>query len=401
MKTPLTIITLILLSVTTSCSLFQQEIADFIPEKIEPNNVTASANQFGLQLFQQQLALDQEAKNSNLTPLSIQLAMSMLLNGLDGEDYEKLSEVLGYPNLDQDQINDEIYSILTQLPKVDNTTQLDLVNSVWVEDNFSIKDTFRTNIQEYLLADVFTRNFDSSTKDEINKWVQNKTRGKIDGILEEISAEEVLFLINALYFKGIWQNQFNPNATFTGKFDQTQDAEYMKYSNDEPYEMFRTDSVLAVRLGFGNGNFVMDFIQPEQEDLKSYIQNLSQEELNNLVNNMDTIDFDLNLPKFKVEYSVDLNDAFKGLGLENLFTDNVDLSKLSVQQKLFVSAIKHKTFLEINEEGGEGAAVTSVGIGLTSAPPTISINKPFMFTIRERNSGVILFIGSITEPMLD
>jgi len=242
----------------------------------------------------------------------------------------------------------------------------------------------------------------------MNKWASDNTFGKIPKVLNEISPDAVMFLMNALYFKGTWTYQFDKSKTSTDPF-------YLDNSSTINVDMmhgtinarcsFESD-YQAIELNYGRTNYSMIVIVPS-ENINDFTQTFSNTEWNNLTQNLNGVEqpisYLVSFPKFKFSYEKVFNDQLRGLGMVDAFSPGLANLSGIADANIFVSFVKQNTFVEVNEEGTEAAAVTTIGIELTSipsGPPSFTVNKPFVFAIRERTTNTILFIGKVNNPTL-
>ncbi|NEQ41420.1 MAG: serpin family protein, partial [Okeania sp. SIO3I5] len=238
----------------------------------------------------------------------------------------------------------------------------------------------------------------------INNWVKDKTQGKIDKIIEEFKPNDVMVLLNAIYFQANWQQQFSEFSTKEMPFylvNGTQKQHPIMFQSSR-YLYYENQYFQAVNLPYKKGLVSMYIFLPrEQVGLEEFYQVLNEKNWENWMKQFEGgYEVNLGLPKFKNEYEVTLNDMLKSLGMQIAFqAGGADFSGMS-PEKLFISEVKHKTFVEVNETGTEAAATTSGKITLQSAviPVDMLVNRPFFFAIRDNNSGTILFMGKITNP---
>ena len=357
-----------------------------------------------------QEALDNKRENVMISPLSLNLAMAMCWNGAHGQTKEQIKNTLGFVgNTDQD-VNSFFKKMVETLPKTDPSVKLSIANSIWQHNNFSVLESFLATNKKWFNASVQSLDFrNSNSVNVINNWCSDNTNGMIKKILEDIKPNEVLFLINALYFKAPWTDKFKEENTAMQTFYlrdggsknvSTMNQELTcQYSEGTRYR--------AATLPYGNQAFNMTIILPKEgflpEDLFSLLEPISSTTNNwrNIINDKRTSKVDLFLPKFKFDYEIEFNDILKKMGITDAFIPKLaNFSRISSEQELVISKVLQKTAIEVNEKGSEAAAVTSVGIGVTSMPPKneFRVNRPFVFVISEKFTGTILFAGKVEMP---
>jgi serpin B len=345
--------------------------------------------------------------NIFISPLSVHIALGMLLNGADGTTAQEINKVLGLGGMDIEQANRFYASLLTNLPKADEKVTLNIANSIWYRNTFPVESSFISTLQNAFLAEATPLNFDDPTaKNVINNWVNTKTQNRIPKIIEQINPDDVMFLINAVYFKGDWKYQFSTEATQDWLFNlanrSTKEIKMMNMQADLAYN--QRSNYAAVVLPYSKGNFNLTLILPSAEQsLTNFINGFTEAEWKNLQNSLTSIRrVNVGLPKFTLEYDITLDNILQVIGIKEAFSKQANLTKISKQGNLYVSAVKHKTFLQIDEKGTEAAGVTSIGVGVTSAtpntPPTIIFDRPFLMILSEKQSNTILFMGKITNP---
>ena len=246
--------------------------------------------------------------------------------------------------------------------------------------------------------------------DIINGWVNQKTNGKIEKIVDDvINPLTMMFLINAIYFKGTWTYEFDESQTQDDTFTLPDGSKKpcRMMTQESEFQYFENEAFQAIDLPYGDGDFRMTIFLPRREkNVDSLIAELNQENWNRWINSFSKQELTLQLPKFTLEYEIKLNDVLKALGMEIAFSPSqADFTKMyrkeEVGLNLYISEVKHKTYVEVNEEGTEAAAVTSVEMTLKAAGLLMRVDRPFIFAIRENHSGTILFIGKIVEPTLE
>jgi serpin B len=369
-------------------------------------SVVSSGNSFGFNLFTR-VNNSEQNKNVFISPFSVSMAFGMALNGANGSTLDSLKKALGDAGVSLDDINNLYKSISTILTNLDTKVVFQNANSIWYRNGFPVLQKFLDDNRNYLNAEVRALDFNlPSAVQTINEWVNTKTQGKIPTILDEISADMVMYLINAIYFKGTWTYQFDPQGTrdtiFTCADGSTVSCKLM---NQEATFAYYADAIKQViDLPYGDRSFSMTIILPAAgTSIDQFTAALTQEQWNAIIDQLDSSEVVLSLPKFKLEYKKTLNDELKAMGMRIAFSDHADFTRISQVGGLTISEVLHKTFVEVNEEGTEAAAVTSIGFTTTSiGGPTkhyMSIDHPFIFAIREHQSGTILFIGKIVNPV--
>jgi serpin B len=386
--------------------------------KIDPKNIKLTKtgeqlieadNNFGFELFKKITVSESSTKNIMISPLSISLALAMTYNGADGTTKTAFEETLNLQGLSTDNINQSYKDLVEALVNVDDKVTISIANSIWYRMGFSVLDNFIKTNQKKYNAEVSELDFDNSNSvNIINNWVADNTNNKIEEIVDEISSETIMFLINAIYFYGEWTNKFEDNQTENRPFyisDNTE-TEVSTMSQKSSMNYLENADFKAVELTYGPGNYSMILMLPsESKTLNDIISQLNEENWNLWLNNFSmTENVNLYLPKFKFEYEKTLNEILCDLGLSIAFNaSEANFSKINTDFQLFISKVKHKTFIEVDEKGTEAAAVTSVEMNLTSIENEgqeifIYFDKPFLFVIREVTTNAILFIGKVENP---
>ena len=344
--------------------------------------------------------------NYMVSPLSITLALAMTLNGADGTTKDAIEEVLHVKGLSTEDINKSYEKLIIALLSVDPQVIMEIANSIWYRNTFSVLDEFLDVNQTYFNAEVSALDFtDPNAKTQINQWVSDKTHEKITRIVDQINPEDIMFLINAIYFKGIWTYQFDEQNTADRPFYKSNgnllgNVPTMKIKGNFRYT--GTDRFEALELPYGSGNYSMVLLLPtEGFACNDIIQELDQSGWDAMLNSLyERTDLEVYLPRFKFEYEKELKDILADLGMGVAFTNGADFSKIHPSAPLAITSVKHKTFVEVNEEGTEAAAVTSVMVSLTSIQPAneFRADHPFIFAIRENSTGAIMFTGKVADP---
>jgi len=370
--------------------------------------LTNAGEQFGISMFKTIAATDES--NIFISPLSISMALGMTLNGAAGETESAMRRTLGFGDMDRAAINEGYAGLIKLLTSIDGTVQFEIANSIWADAKFQVEPAFIDVNKSFFDALIKAIDFRAAgAPDQINAWVDEKTHGKIAKIIDSIDAQTRMYLINAVYFKGIWTYEFNKSDTREDVF-QTGDSvsirvPFMNQTNDS-FDYFDNDLMQAIDLPYGNGQFRMTVLLPHSgKSTDDLLQQLTTQTWAEWMHSFVRQKGTLKLPKFKIEYQKSLVETLASLGMGAAFSDRADFSGISKTGPLAITDVLHKTYVDVYEEGTEAAAVTAVSIGVTSIGGGgisgfyMSVDKPFLFAIREKSSGAILFIGRINNPL--
>lgn len=368
--------------------------------------IADASNKFGFKLFAEVLKNPSGEKNVFISPASAAIALAITYNGAKGSTQQAMAKTLELQGMDLQTINSAYASLKRLLENPDPQVQLAIANSLWADKDASLRPDFLQRAQNFYQAKVTTLNFqDATAPDVINQWVSKNTQGKIDKIVNQVEPEQLLFLINAIYFKGQWSNQFDKSKTAAYPFYLTsgnQKQQQMMFQEGN-YPYYETEQFQAVSLPYGKDgklSFYI-FLPKPNSNLKAFQQNLNVANWTQWMTQFSNREGSIRLPKFKADYEVTLNDALKALGMEEAFSSRADFSGMG--KNLAISKVKQKTLVEVNEEGTEAAAATSVGIIATSytepqKPFQMVVDRPFFCAIRDRQTGSVLFMGTIINP---
>ncbi|MCP9748562.1 serpin family protein [Lacihabitans sp. CS3-21] len=396
----------IILSLCLTTMIFTMSNCEQTNPEVKSVNISsdfaAKTSNFAFDFWKNLQADESVDKNYFISPLSLHIALGMLLNGADTDTKKEIQKVLGLENQSMEEINKTYLELIENLPKVDPKVVNTIANSIWQDKNFTSEQTFIDNLTSSFKARLYNEDFGNpATVDKINKWASDNTNTKIKKILEQIEPSQVMFLINALYFKGDWTKEFKTENTQKAEFvgtnttkmvDMMNQTTEFKYADLKDYQL--------VELPYGSEKYTMNIVLPKNTSIENVVKNLNAATWQSAQNSLTKRKVVVGLPKFKIEYSKKLNGILQQMGMVKAFSDQADLSKIAKPAgKLKVGFVKQDTFVAVDEKGTEAAAVTTIGIEVTSLPvyPEIICNKPFAFLITEKTSNTIMFIGKVSN----
>jgi len=364
--------------------------------------VLTRSNSFGFDLLEE-VVDDDSRPNLILSPFSASMALGMTLNGSAGGTFDAMSAALGFEGMQQAEINAGYRGLLDLLSDLDPEVSFDVANGIWANESFTFHQEFFDEVNSAFNAKVVSADFGQpSTLSDINGWVNEETSGRIKKIVDSLDPNQVMILLNAINFDGSWRTRFDPEETATRDFTRPDGSRVPVQMMELSGETFLTgggEGYSVVELPYGGGAFSMVLALPWDGDVRSLVDELDADEWNRVLASMDSTKVDLlGIPKLKVAYDVFLNDALTEMGMGVAFGPAADFSAMSPQGLEFcIDWVRQKTFMEVDEAGTRAAAVTGVGIGVTSFNSMVA-DRPFLLSIRERNSGAILFLGIIEDP---
>jgi serpin B len=403
---------LLLFTVTLmSCSKTDKELpTEPVPIDLTQTQVALieSGNSFAFDIFSKVLKSAGENENVMISPMSISYALSMTLNGANGDTRAAMLEALRLNGITVDAINNSYKNLTEALLSVDKRVLISIANSVWTENDFAVKQAFIDILTNYY--DAESRSFDindTSAPDKINEWIENKTNGLIKEMIDKLDDNTVMLLINAIYFKGKWKSEFDESKTVEMPFYKTGinqvDVPMMKQETE--FSVYQGDGFILAEFPYGQGNFVMDVILPDSQDgLPNTLSSVNDANFTSWISQMSKRKTDVSFPRFKYGFKKKLKDVLSDMGMGIAFTDAADFSNISEQYDLLINDVTHQSFIETNEEGTEAAAATVVEVGLTSMPPASLVFKmdhPFLYIIRETTTNSIIFMGRVSDPSIN
>jgi serine protease inhibitor len=409
MKTIYCILAVSLMLIISSCEINNDQPSEnhfHITKNTE--KLIAADNEFGIDLFKQVVAIEDEDSNVFISPISVSIALAMTYNGADGATKEAMEATLNKEGLHVEEINEIYRNLINGLLSVDPKVILEIANSIWYRHDFYVEDDFINVNKDYYDAEVNSLDFMlPDAKDIINGWVAEKTHDKIPEIIDFIHPNAVMYLINAIYFNGLWKYEFDEEDTEDDEF-WLNDGSYIYVPTmiqQENFNYFSNDIFTAAELCYGQGNYSMIILVPQADkSVNHVIEELNSENWNLWLAGFQEEEIVIHLPKFRFEFSDSLNQPLINLGMGIAFTWDADFSKINPYKDLKISRVLHKTFVEVNEAGTEAAAVTAVEIIERVSGPGeqiihFKVNKPFLFAIKEKETNAIIFIGKVMKPV--
>jgi serine protease inhibitor len=365
---------------------------------------------FGLQFFQSVLK-DNPNQNILISPYSASEALGMLYNGASGSTQKAMALVLGLGSMENLEINRENGVLQETFQNTDPSIQLVIANSLWGNNSFQFKPDFLQTNQTFYQAEIKTLDFSQpAASDVVNQWVSTQTRGKITKILGSLTPQDILVLVNAVYFKGVWTSEFKKDSTLPRPFhlsNGTVEDRPMMYQKNE-FDYFETPKFQAVRLPYGRGNLsLMVFLPAKDSSLKDFCAGLTPENWNHWMDQWRRQEVVLSLPKFKIEFSENLKQPLTDLGMGIAFDKSqADFSAVSaLNQRLYISQAIQKTYMLVDEEGTEAAAATAIvmraNIVMASPrpPKVMTVDRPFLMALVDQRTKSILFAGTVVDPV--
>ena len=395
------------LFVTYACN--NNNPVDEMPTEIEMSlksaKIVEADNQLGLELFRKINETDVDKKNIMISPLSVSLALAMTYNGAEGETRAQMEEMLHKAGLTPDEINQSYKTLVEALKGHDARVMLEIANAIFYDEDFSVKSDFLNTNKSSYDAEIKALNFEDREKTlrTINDWVNDKTHKKIEKILDDISPYDIMVLLNAVYFNGEWTHRFEKENTTDRAFylSDGSSTDVPTMMIEEEFNYFGNNQMEMLELPYGGGKYSMIIFLPrEGTSVDQTISLLTPENMESWSEQMAKQQKTVYLPRFEFGYGKKLNDELKALGMVDAFNGNANFKGINEALQLLISEVIHKSYIKVDEKGTEAAAVTAVVIRLTSVGPgnSFEVDHPFAFTIKEKDTNAILFIGKVLNP---
>lgn len=406
-----TLCMMLLAGFLTGCSNDDDGLRPKERKKIELSRseqvMTEETTDFAFRFFRQVNESEKNQANWMISPLSASMALGMLTNGADGNTLAELKATLGFSEANIDEMNAYYRRLLTELPDLDNTTQLRLANSIWINQDFKVKKPFVDVNKQMYDAQVSNLDFSSAKAPSIiNNWCSDHTNGRITEVIGNIDPNAMMYLLNALYFKGIWAEKYKFNKSNTKDEDFTNadgSRTKVKMMNQTTTCSFSyNDHFWIAKFPYGNRAYSMTLLLPDEDlGLDKCLEAMTGESWKEWNMGWTSRELIVKMPRFEIKYNKSLIEDMKALGIKEAFTSSANFTNLS-DKALYLGLLNQHTYLKVDEEGTEAAAVTVTGVLTEAGPPPggpveFYLNRPFAFLITETSTGTVLFTGKVTS----
>jgi serpin B len=374
----------------------------------QQTDVVADNNAFAFELYQ---ASRDQNENIILSPYSVSTALAMTYAGARGETESQMADALHF-TLPQEELHTALGDLSTQLNsgegEEEGDLQLHIANALWAQEGYPFRQDYTDLVQSSYDAGLQSLNFEAdpeASRQTINDWVSEATEDRINDLLTPgtITAGTRLVLTNAIYFKAQWASQFEEYATQDGPFTLADgsDVTVPMMHQTENFGYLQGDGFQAVELPYVDNTAAMLVLLPDEGQFDTFESALTAEQFDSIRSSLESKQVALQLPRFSYEASFELVPPLQSLGMTDAFTGAADFSGMS-EEDLFISAILHKAFVLVDENGTEAAAATAVVMEVTAAPADMpiemTVDRPFLYVIYDQTSGAILFMGRVLNP---
>nr|QWX94540.1 serpin family B-like protein [Platynereis dumerilii] len=375
----------------------------------EVSSVVRASNAFAFAMYRE-LAKKEGDKNFFFSPMSITAALAMTHLGAAGNTAEEIKSALNAKDINDEDFH-SAFSVLNEKLNTaeDSACILRMANRVFARKNFAVKETFSTATKKHYAAEAQVLDFAADSENSrttINKWVEDQTNQKIQDLLQPgtINSMTAMVLVNAIYFKGSWLEQFDAKHTrkdnWTLPSKETTKADIM--FKDDKFKLSMSNELqgaMYAEVPYKGKELSMGIVLPKKtEDLAAVQDNINVAAYEKMVSETNSMKMMLFMPKFKIETSASLKEMLQSLGISSAFESHADFTNIADASNLYLSEVVHKAFVEVNEEGTEAAAATAAMIALMSMPFEFKATHPFIFFIKDDATGAILFMGRVMNP---
>jgi serpin B len=371
-------------------------------ERILDEEFLSSQMELYLTLFKKSWGEDED-ENVLVSPLSIQLALAMTANGANGGTKSEMEGVLA-DNIPLEDLNEYLSSYVGNLPSSEKS-KLSIANSIWFRDAdyFSVKDEFLYKNASYYRAQIYKAQFDQTTVNSINDWIDKSTDSMIQKVLEQISNDTVMYLINAIAFDAKWEDPISERSVYKDTFVNinSEGKEVDMMYNDGEYLYIETENATGFKKNYEGGDYSFVALLPrEGVSINDYIASLDGEEIIDTLSDIQPSgDGEIRMPKFSYEYGIEMREMLCELGMPSAFSESADFSNMT-NSDVFISGVIHKTFISVDNEGTRAAAVTVVECKeeCEYVPDwSVTLDRPFVYMIVDNETNLPIFIGCLTD----
>ncbi len=384
----------------------KQVLADKVDKELVEGN-----NKFAFNIFKE-ISKDDKEKNVFISPLSISMALTMTYNGAKDNTKEEMSKVLGYDGMLDDEINDNYKTLTSYLGNIDKNIKLNIGNSIWIREGLDINKEFININKDTFGAKVDNLDFSkASSVDKINKWIGKSTNNMIKDMLKgPIPDNIIMYLINAIYFKGNWQEPFDKNNNVTEEFTNSKgeksQVDFMRKLVDSDKTFYgEKDDSKVIKMPYAGGKISMYAVLPKEGlGIDSFGNGLDLDKWKSIKASIgkEKEDVNVSFPKFQIEYGAkELKESLVALGMKDAFSEAAANFE-GIREEICISSVLHQAKIEVNEKGSEASAATIVEVKETAMQirddhKEFIANRPFVFIIEDEESGIILFMGKLEE----
>ncbi len=383
--------------------------------EVAPADISSLADGNSVFAFNLYKLLSEEEGNLFYSPHSISAALAMTYAGARGDTEQQMADALQF-YLIQNQLHPAFNFLDQELASRGEGAQgkdgegfrLNIVNAIWGQKDYTFLTSFLDTLARNYGAGLRILDFINETEPSriaINDWVSEETEGRIENLIPQGAINQMtrLVLTNAIYFNAAWQYPFDESATFDGLFHllSGSDVTVPMMKQTESFRYTEGNDYQAIELSYDGQELSMVILLPKDGQFDTFEKELDAELVKAIIDKLETCQVALTMPKFEYESSFDLKEALSTLGMKVAFTADADLSGMNGKRDLFIQDVLHKAFVSVDEAGTEAAAATAVIVGLTAVPPepiTVTIDRPFIFLIRDIPTGSIIFVGRVLNP---
>ncbi|UCF50433.1 MAG: serpin family protein [Thermoplasmatales archaeon] len=365
-----------------------------------------SLNEFSFDFYQQ--IANFEEGNIFFSPYSIFTALSMAYEGARNNTAVEMQNVLNILQNDSPTLGSfgRIYNLLNQNQE---GYKISTANAFWAHEDYNFLKEYLGLLENFYMAEAneldFSKNVEAA--EIINTWIEEQTNDKIKDMISPdiLSDLTKLVLTNAIYFKGLWDSPFDPKLTYESDFEltngETVKVDMMSKPKDSKFNFTQTEDLQVLEMDYYGNELSMFFILPKENNISFAETSFNLENLSNWKNDLSSIKIDVDIPKFKFETKYSLKSILMDMGIIDAFSPGAaDFSGMDGTKNLFISRAIHQAFVEVNEEGTEAAAATTIIVALTAIPDSFIADHPFVFLIQHKETGAILFMGRVTDPSI-